>query len=277
MRGVCVIGLLTTLDNIAGQALKRRVKHQVDMDGKIDGHKQRCGTDRLDKIRRGRQRSYTNMAPDQWWIDGVIPWSFASTSINTYVNEAVHIDDNVGLDMRDVDTVREAMKQIENKTCIKFNPVKPEKGQPWLVIHREDKARLKESDPWNCQIAYARANLVGKDINGLGDIYWSFGFMDDECVDGASAGYGSDSPQALIIGADSDPKSEESIGLMMHELLHVIGVGHTQKRQDASKYIKINWANISKKDCFNFEPCTEEKDSACKLIILMVQNMTACP
>ena len=45
MRGVCVIGLLTTLDNIAGQALNTRVKHQADMEGKIVGQTQRYGTD----------------------------------------------------------------------------------------------------------------------------------------------------------------------------------------------------------------------------------------
>ena len=172
----CILGLLMTLDNIAGQALKTN----------------RCGTDRLQNMRIGRQRTFTNLARDQFWTGGVIPWSFASTSNNACVDEAVHIEDTAGLDKRDVDTVKEAVVQIENRTCIKFNLVSPEKGHPWLFIHRENKAKLKPSDPWNCQIEYARANLAGRDIKGLGDIYWHFGFggKDDDASPTASIFYG---------------------------------------------------------------------------------------
>ena len=66
------------------------------------------------------------MAQDQFWIDGVIPCSSASTSNNACVDEAVDVDDNAGLDTRAVDTVRKAMEQIENKTYIKLNLVSPE-------------------------------------------------------------------------------------------------------------------------------------------------------
>ena len=196
------------------------------------------------------------MAQDQFWIDGVIPWSYVSTSNNIYVNGAVHVDDNVGLDMYDVETIENAMKQIEDQTCIKFPLVKPVKGQPWLFIHRDAKAKLNSSDPQNCQIAYAKVKLVGKDINGLGDIYGYFaGADDDDCFYGASADYGSDSPQTIVISEHySDPNYEGSVGLMIHELLHVIGIGHTQKRRDAYANIKINWANIKKDSQYEYEP-----------------------
>ena len=128
---------------------------------------------------------------------------------------AVHTDANVGLTKADVDTVMAAMKQIEAKTCIKFNLVKPVKGQPWLFVSRESRA----SD-MVCQLNYAKSNLVGKDIEGLWDIYKRLGY-NDGCFPGAYAFYGSSSPQNFVISKTTLSSAYQSdIGLVVHEVLH---------------------------------------------------------
>jgi len=221
-----------------------------------------CGTDMAERTKTGKHRSFTNMKADQFWKGGVIPWAYVSTANNIYINDAVHVDDNVGLDKNDVETIKKAMETIEDKTCIKFKLVKPVLGQDWLFIYREANA----SYPHACQIAYAKANLVGKDIKGLGDIYGGFdGLNDTDCFPGAFAGYGSAGPQILGISKTSLFNIfEGDVGLIIHELLHVIGIGHTQKRQDASANIKINWGNIAGDDGKEqYEPCIVAKDSRC--------------
>ena len=74
------------------------------------------------------------------------------------------------------------MKQIEEKTCIKFNRVKPVRDQPWHFISRDNKI----SDSMSCQIPYIISDLAGKDIYGLGDIYRRVLYAGD-CFSGAYA------------------------------------------------------------------------------------------
>merc|ERR1719427_1085350 len=152
------------------------------------------------------------------------------------------------------------MKQIEDKTCIKFNKVKPVKDQPWLFVSRDARANDKA-----CQRAYVKSTYVGKDVAGLGDIYKRFGWVTTgACFGGAYAWYGSDSPQNFGISKTTlTDDNQGDIGLVVHELLHNLGVGHTQKRQDASRHIYIDWGNIQTGSHGQYKPCIESEDRTC--------------
>merc|ERR1719419_707808 len=204
-------------------------------------------------------KGYTNTHPDKFWPNGVISWSFVSTG-DEMAKYAAHVDANVGLNKADVDTVMAAFKQIEARTCIKFNLVKPVKGQPWLFVARE--ARASDGA---CQHDYLRTNgMFDKDINGLGNIYKRISYNSGGCFSGAYAFYGTASPQNLVISATSlNPNYQSSIGLLVHETLHNLGVGHIQKRQDADQYIQINWNNIQPGQRSQYEACVTANDPSC--------------
>merc|ERR1712106_385162 len=188
-----------------------------------------CGTDMAERTKTGKHRSFTNMRADQFWKGGVIPWTYVSTFNNKYINDAVDVDDNVGLDKNDVETIKKAMETIEDKTCIKFKLVKPVVGQDWLFIRRDVKASYPSYPSYTCEIAYAKASTK---VLGISDI-------------------------------SLNKTYEGDVGLMIHELLHVIGLGHTQRRRDASANIKINWGNIDGQYKAQYEPCIVAKDSKC--------------
>jgi len=216
-----------------------------------------CGIDPIEENMRKQDKSYTSMSQDQFWANGVISWSFVSDG-DDYAKYAVHTDEKVGLSKGDAETVMAAMKQIEDKTCIKFNMVKPVKGQPWLFISRDNKG----SD-LSCQIPYIKSDLVGKDINGVGDIYARLQWSGD-CFPGAYAWYGSSSPQNFVISQTTlSNDNQNDIGLVVHELLHNLGLGHTQKRQDAAEHIDIKWGNIEKNNHGQYEACIEANDWSC--------------
>jgi len=209
-----------------------------------------CGADSEVKRKRGTPfRTFTNLEKDKLWDSAVVPWAFASID---NAKNAVHIDENVGLDKKDLDTTRAAMRQIEERTCIKFKEEKPVRNKPWLFIYREAR-----SSDLSCQRSYAQDNLVGKNIKGLGNIYKQLykRKKKKDCTGGGYAFYGSESPQSLVISSTRlYPNRQQSIGFMIHELLHVLGVGHTQKRQDADENIEIKWENIKTKSHSQYEP-----------------------
>lgn len=190
-------------------------------------------------VKRRVKRSYSIVEPYQLWDGGVVPWSYVSTEAD---DDGVHIDGNVGLTKDDVDIVKVAMNHIESKTCIKFKLEKPVKDEPWLFISRDARA----SD-MVCQIDYKESTLIGKDIEGLGQIYdgrCNLGF----CFKGFYACSGKYSLRTMVISAmrldKNQPDYEESSGRVVHELLHNLGLGHTQQRQDALENIEIKLENI---------------------------------
>ena len=88
---------------------------------------------------------------------------------------------------------------------------------------------------------------------------------EDVCFSGAFAFYGSASPQFLVISETKlDSTNQADVGLIVHELLHNLGLGHTQKRQDAKDHIVINWKNIDEISHRQYKTCTKKDDPACK-------------
>merc|ERR1719430_156398 len=85
------------------------------------------------------------------------------------------------------------------------------------------------------------------------------------CYNGAYAWYGVGYPQNFAISTEEQLQSDQQhlVGLVVHELLHNLGIGHTQKRQDASDYIEINWNNIKPHQLHNYEGCTAGDDPRC--------------
>ena len=55
---------------------------------------------------------------------------------------------------------------------------------------------------------------------------------------------GARSPSLLYVSQMSMGDSRSSIGVLIHEFLHNLGVGHTQNRPDRDQYITVNWDNI---------------------------------
>lgn len=217
-------------------------------------HQATCGTDDIDENTNKTGNRWTYLKPLKFWADAIVPWSFvaASDDIST---DSVHTDSNVGLSNQDFETVQSAMRQIEAKTCIKFKLDKPIRHKPWLFITRDANAFNQ-----SCQRAYISDKLQGKNISGLGDIYGSLSKRPN-CSAGAYARYGSNSPQILVIGALND--MQVTTGLIIHELMHNLGIGHTQKRQDAYKYIKILYENIAKEGHSQYTPCLAQNNTKC--------------
>merc|ERR1719450_1248163 len=221
-------------------------------------YKHTCGIDTLEaNMRMSRTRSWTNMDDTEFWANARINWNFVSTG-DSYAQYAITTDADLGLTKDDVDTVIAAMRQIEEKTCIEFRRVAPTRGQPWLLVSRD----ARQSD-LSCQLEKVKS-LINTNIAGLGKIYnrlqWS-----DKCFKGAYAWYGSASPQNFVISQTRvSNDNQNDIGLVIHELLHNLGLGHTQKRQDADQHIEIQWNNIKADSRSQYEPCIEANDPRCR-------------
>jgi len=216
-----------------------------------------CGSGDIEdsmEITRGRGlgRSFTEIHHMALWDNGEIPWSFVSNG-DEYAEQGFVIDDRFGLSKLDVDTIQKAIENIENDTCIRFKLTdKPDTSKPWLAIYREAKMVNGE---WECLLEESES--MGTDIcntkNGrcYGDIYQTLKrryqrrFDGTWCFGGAFAGYGEGYPQKMVLSQTSPrPYYISDVGLMIHELLHNLGLGHTQKRRDARLHIRVLEDNI---------------------------------
>ena len=81
----------------------------------------------------------------------------------------------------------------------------------------------------------------------------------DWCFVGGWVDFLGESRSSLSIGNYRlDPLSPPSVGLVVHEILHTLGLVHTQKRPDRNETIKVLWDNLEKtnlakaqyKECF---------------------------
>jgi len=197
----------------------------------------------------GRQfRGYTTTNV-KLWKNAEVDYAFVSTGDSYGKKYGFYTDKNIGYTEAEMKIILKSMKRIEEKTCIRFKRRKPEKGKPWLLV-------MKEAQGTTCYKTYLANTLANKEIGTLGKIFnidWS-----GQCFSGAFVdGLGSDTPVRMVvsaIGALQD--TEGSIGLLVHEILHALGVGHTQKRPDRDNYITVNWNNIYENAKGQYYKCT---------------------
>ena len=63
---------------------------------------------------------------------------------------------------------------------------------------------------------------------------------------GYTDGLGAASPRRLVIGSPClSPNSQSSVGFVAHEILHALGIVHTQTRPDRDSHVTVNVGNIS--------------------------------
>ncbi|KAK9502784.1 hypothetical protein O3M35_011490 [Rhynocoris fuscipes] len=65
----------------------------------------------------------------------------------------------------------------------------------------------------------------------------------------ATLGYIEDEPAEMILTTDS---LEDKMGVIMHEILHSLGIRHEHNRPDRDRYVQICWDNIEEEEAHNF-------------------------
>ena len=192
-------------------------------------------------------RGGASIDPAKYWDDASITWSYAAADQDPI---AVHVDSKTGLSSEDIDVVKLAIAQIEEKTCLKFTAKKPEKKEHWIFIAREG------GSDGQCHHEYI-ANSLDNNINGYGDLYSAIigrYRRGATCFGGGYAWLGKAQPQFLVISSASLSQNQGSIGFVAHEILHNLGISHTQKRPDSDKYIRIAYENINENSRSQYRP-----------------------
>ena len=134
----------------------------------------------------------------------------------------------------------------------------------WLLIMREARGST-------CLVDYINEKLKNKEIGNLGKV---FNYNWDECFYGAYTSWlGSGRPTFNVHSQGSIDNDEATVGLFVHELLHNLGVGHTQKRPgktlekhffsenvplffiDRNNYITVNSQNIKDSGLVQYKMC----------------------
>ena len=162
-----------------------------------------CGTD--DSSEDQSMARGTAERNIQLWTDGVV--SFVIT------------DD---MDSDDEQVARKAMKDIEASTCIRFKERTDEKYYVRM-------SRVCNPITGVCTDETAAASKCRNRKKGCFPGGW---------VSGGSMG--ESSPSELFIGkVEMKVTSQRSVRLFIHEILHSLGVHHTQRRHDRDQFIKI--------------------------------------
>ena len=160
---------------------------------------------------------------DKLWERGLVEYSFVSDGSDAVLDsKAVYIDQNIGLSRRQMEVMIKAMKAIMEVTCIRFQEVIPEPNKKWLMFMKEGTSRI-------CHRNYIKTSLQHVEVHNLGQIF-NRNWGSTRCVRGAWATLGAWEPSLVVVGAKDIGPNKWDVGLIIHQLLHTLGVGHTQNR-----------------------------------------------
>ena len=222
--------------NISTESKREYGSHCGGYNGEIEG-------------RKNRGYTTTNV---KLWPNAEVDWAFVSTG-DSYKSYGFYTDAKIGYSEAAIKMVMKSMKRIEAATCIRFKRRNPVKGKPFLLVMRE--ATFDKNGQATCQRNYINSNLKNKNINGAGKIFDSW--WDGNCFSGAYVdGLGLGTPVRMVVSSTTLEDTENTVGLLVHEILHALGVGHTQKRPDRDNYITVNWNNIAEGGKSQYEKCT---------------------
>ena len=222
--------------NVTTESKRQYSPHCGGYDGEIEGK---------------RNRGYTT-TDVKLWPNAEVNWAFVSTG-DAYKKYSILTDAKIGYTEAEMKMIMKSMKRIEDKTCIRFKRVNPQKGKPWMLVMRE--AQVKNGAA-TCYRSYINTKLKNKEIGSAGKIFES-GYWDGSCFSGAYVdGLGYNTPVRTVVSSTTLEDNENTVGLLVHELLHALGVGHTQKRPDRDTYITVNWNNIGAGGKGQYEKCT---------------------
>jgi len=173
------------------------------------------------------------------WPNAEVDWAFVSNG-DSYKTYSFFTDAKVGYSKEEINIIEKSMKRIEAVTCIRFKRRTPQKGKPFMMVMREATSKNGVN---TCHKSYLTNTLAQKEIGTIGKVFnidWG-----TQCFSGAFVdGLGMDTPVRLVVSQVELSDTESIIGLLVHEILHALGVGHTQKRPDRDSYITVNWNNI---------------------------------
>ena len=193
-------------------------------------------------------RGYQYYSDYYLWKDAVVSYHLISDGTDDLKYEAFHIDSKIGFNKQKWATIKEAMRIIERKTCIRFQKTDPEPGKRWTLMFQEGDYQGE------CHRDYINNYILNKSFSykgrNLGKIFSQKGRTNSGCFHGA---YVRSYPS--IVYMVSSQTRPNYIGLWVHELLHVIGIGHTQKRPDSDQYLNLHFENIIDHFEENFHRC----------------------
>merc|ERR1719167_1890940 len=231
---------------------------------------QTCGNDWEDF--RGQRRSLTTTPPSRHWTLP-IKWSFVAQEDWTESGyKGVDTNKYFGLTKVDIDRTRQAIKYIEDRTCIRFKEVQPNKDDDWMLVRRVAQAPIGASDrtpstDFRC-LFRGEANKLGafnEPAPSKSDwirykLYRIYKAINNEyypwskCFRGATATTGTGQPAFLSLHLVTP-----NLALMVHELLHIIGLQHTQHRRDAKNHIEVLWQNIEERGLRAYRPFNDTR------------------
>jgi len=220
---------------------------------------QTCGNSPHGLDDSGRQkRSLSTTHPKDLW-NLPIKWSFVAQEDWTESGyKGVDVNKYFGLTKVDIDITRQAIKYIEDRTCLRFKEMKPNIDDYWMFVLRVAQAPIgaNEKTPYNdfkCLFNRSTPNEAFNqpDTSGLKlqDTYKFLNDLEEHCADTATAETGAGQPSTLELQARTP-----DLSLMVHELLHIIGLEHTQKRKDATNHIKFICENIDERYLVHYQP-----------------------